>query len=76
MSDIDQIEDIIENSAELTSRQKGPLRWAVRKVREELSAPAPKPYRSSRFDPEDLTLDKLDSSPVDTADPFAEDIPF
>lgn len=81
MSDIDQIEDIIENSYELTNKQKGPLRWAVRKVREELSATAEPPKRyaasapapaTSRFNQDDDTLDKLDSS-----DPFAEeDIPF
>jgi hypothetical protein len=73
MSDIDQIEDIIENSDELTTKQKGPLRWAVRKVREELSA-APKPYRESRFTHADA--DALDALDAKEADPFEEDVPF
>jgi hypothetical protein len=75
MSDIDQIEDLIENSDELTSKQKGPLRWAVRKVREELTATiAPKPYRESRFTHADA--DALDALDAKEADPFEEDVPF
>lgn len=78
MSDIDQIEDIIENSAELSNKQKGPLRWAVRKVREELSAPAPKPYRSdSRFDSFAEEVPVAGKAADTNSDPFAdEDVPF
>jgi hypothetical protein len=55
MTDLDQIDDIVENSIELTEDMKGPLRWAVKKAREKRNA-----RRSSLFrDPDLLDVEDI-----------------